>query len=392
MTLLSIFNIGESAYDCLEIALEIWENAFDKIVDILTQSPNEMFNGAAWTYIENIMGAFVSIAYMLVILFFYMGMIHSTTSFMENKRLVYVFKSILRFALTIWAVKNSPKLCIYIFKLFALTISEAFDVAGATGTTLPEMSTALKAAIENASFWQQVICMLISFIAMLVILVVVGKIFLTVYGRVIKILVYCVVAPFGMATFAGETTQRNGGAFIRAFLSVCMEGLLIAVCCIVFNVVADSISTTVTGQTGEPVYTVTRVEDSETIPISTTNGITTYSVTATYNIKRTDAVPNPSALEAMENVKDKWSQYYVSTSSDGTMKYTVTETTSNPNGNITTGTNLVNDFKAITDIGDDAEGAVTAMAKYSFKIAMMLMILYATIGACDMMASRMFGL
>ena len=53
-------------------------------------------------------------------------------------------------------------------------------------------------------------------------------------------MLYAVLAPLALSCFAGESTSSYGLSYVRAFLGVCVEGLLIALCCIIFNVYAET--------------------------------------------------------------------------------------------------------------------------------------------------------
>jgi len=61
---------------------------------------------------------------------------------------------------------------------------------------------------------------------------------MTVYGRFFKLYLYTAIAPIPLATFAGEPTQSVGIAFIKSYASVCLEGAIIVLGCIIFSLFA----------------------------------------------------------------------------------------------------------------------------------------------------------
>ena len=63
---------------------------------------------------------------------------------------------------------------------------------------------------------------------------------LTVYGRFFKLYLYTAISPIPFATFAGEPTQNVGKSFIKSYTSVCLEGAIIVLACIIFTLFASS--------------------------------------------------------------------------------------------------------------------------------------------------------
>jgi hypothetical protein len=51
---------------------------------------------------------------------------------------------------------------------------------------------------------------------------------------------YTAIAPVPLSTFAGEPTQNIGKSFLKSYASVCMEGAIIVLACIIFSVFASS--------------------------------------------------------------------------------------------------------------------------------------------------------
>ena len=63
---------------------------------------------------------------------------------------------------------------------------------------------------------------------------------LSVYGRFFKLYLYTAIAPIPFSTFAGEPSQNVGKSFIKSYCSVCLEGAIIVLACIIFSVFAGS--------------------------------------------------------------------------------------------------------------------------------------------------------
>ena len=51
-------------------------------------------------------------------------------------------------------------------------------------------------------------------------------------------LLYTAIAPIPLSSFAGEPTSHVGKNFLRSYAGVCLEGVIIALACIIFSVMA----------------------------------------------------------------------------------------------------------------------------------------------------------
>ena len=63
---------------------------------------------------------------------------------------------------------------------------------------------------------------------------------LTVYGRMFSLWMYAAIAPIPLSTFAGEPTSSVGKNFIRSYAGVCLQGVVIALSCIIFSAISSS--------------------------------------------------------------------------------------------------------------------------------------------------------
>ena len=53
-------------------------------------------------------------------------------------------------------------------------------------------------------------------------------------------LLYTALAPVPLSAFVGEPTQNIGKSFLKSYASVCLEGAIIVLACIIFSVFASS--------------------------------------------------------------------------------------------------------------------------------------------------------
>ena len=70
---------------------------------------------------------------------------------------------------------------------------------------------------------------------------------LTVYGRMFSLWMYAAIAPIPLSAFAGEPTSSVGKNFLRSYAGVCLQGVVIALACIIFSALATSAPTVSAG-------------------------------------------------------------------------------------------------------------------------------------------------
>ena len=80
---------------------------------------------------------------------------------------------------------------------------------------------------------------------------------MSVYGRFFKLYLYTAIAPIPLSALAGEPSQNVGRSFIKSYISVCMEGAIIVLACIIFSLFASTppaVATQVWSYIGELVF------------------------------------------------------------------------------------------------------------------------------------------
>lgn len=188
-------------------------------------------------------GALQAIGYGLLVLFFAIGVVKTCGTFVEAKKPEHALKLFIRFALAKAAVTYGLELMLAIFSIIQGAVSTVFNqsgVGGLTGTTLPQELIDL---INSVGFWDSIPLWAVTLIGGLLVTVLSFVMILTVYGRMFSLYMYAAIAPLPLATFAGEPTSGVGKNFIRSYAGVCLQGVVIALACIIFSVMATSTPT-----------------------------------------------------------------------------------------------------------------------------------------------------
>ena len=94
--------------------------------------------------------------------------------------------------------------------------------------------------INNVAFWDSIPLWAVTLIGGLLITVLSFTMILTVYGRMFSLWMYAAIAPIPLSTFAGEPTSSVGKNFIRSYAGVCLQGVVIALSCIIFSAISSS--------------------------------------------------------------------------------------------------------------------------------------------------------
>lgn len=224
----------------LQYALETWNNKLNEIWTIITLSPEEFKGGMIWNVIVNINGAVQAIGLALLVLFFVVGVMKTCGSFTEVKKPEHAIKLFIRFAIAKIIVTYGLELMLAIFQIVQGVVSTIMNTVGfgtATQTILPNE---IVTAVESCSFFESIPLWAVTLIGGLFITVLSFVMIMSVYGRFFKLYLYTAIAPIPLSTFAGEPTQQVGKSFLKSFCSVCLEGAIIVLACIIFSLFAST--------------------------------------------------------------------------------------------------------------------------------------------------------
>ncbi len=231
---------GNWIIDILNYTLNFWSDAMRTIWTLLTTSPQNIRGGAVWSAIANIQGGLKAIAYALLVLFFIVGVVKTTTNFSEIKRPEVALKLFIRFAIAKAVVSYSMDILTGIFKIGHGILNNISAHAGGvltTGITLPD---AIAKKINQCSFLDSIPLWIVALIGALLVTVLSFVMILTVYSRIFKIFMYTAVAPIPLASFAGEGTSQVGRQFLKSYAGVCLQGIVIILACIVYSVLTEN--------------------------------------------------------------------------------------------------------------------------------------------------------
>ena len=225
----------------LNAALTTWNDKLGEIWQLLTQSPQTFKDGQVWAVMVGIHGALQAIGYGLLVLFFAAGVVKTCGTFVEAKRPEQALKLFIRFRTwqgcrdlrpgpdaghfpdragdglhgdqPIWRVRNERR---YTAPRIWLTPSTrwAFGIPSALGCNSDRRAAHYRTILRDDPdrVWPDCIpfgCM-----------------------RPLR--------PFRFRPLAGEPTSNVGKNFLRSYAGVCLQGVVIALACIIFSAVSSS--------------------------------------------------------------------------------------------------------------------------------------------------------
>ena len=224
----------------LQNSLDTWNEKLNEIWTLVSTSPDSFRGGTIWNVIVNIHGALQAIGLGLLVLFFVVGVMKTCGSFAEVKKPEHALKLFIRFVLAKGVVTYGLELMMAIFKIIQGVVSTIMSSAGlgeATQATLPQ---AMIDAINACGFFESIPLWAVTLIGGLFVTVISFIMILSVYGRFFKLYLYTAIAPIPLSTFEGEPTQSVGKNFLKSYCSVCLEGAIIVLACVIFSLFASS--------------------------------------------------------------------------------------------------------------------------------------------------------
>lgn len=222
--------------DNLTSAVQTWNEKMAEIWTLLTQSPEEFKGGDIWKVIQNIHGALLAIGIALLVLFFVFGLVKTCTSVRELKRPELIFRLFLRFAIARILVTYGMDFIVAIFKIVQGMITSVMTTVSfgtSTETIIPEEVTS---ALSNVGFLDSIPLWAVTLLGAVFITVLSFVLILTVYSRFFKLYMYAALLPIPLASAASESTQQIAMSFLKSYIGVCLEGLVIIVSCIIYTV------------------------------------------------------------------------------------------------------------------------------------------------------------
>ena len=215
-------------------AFETWNEKLTELWSLVSTSPQDFKGGTVWTVMQNIHSGMVGIGYGLLILFFAISLFKNTANFHELKRPEAALHYLIRFVAAKTLVGYGMTVMLSVFDICNGIVIQIAGSMGGISQAMVTLPGEIETAIVNAGFLASIPLWLVTLLGSLFVTVLSFNMILTVYGRFFRLYMYAALAPIPLSTFAGESTQSVGIAFVKSYAGVCMEGAVIVLACVIY--------------------------------------------------------------------------------------------------------------------------------------------------------------
>ena len=226
----------------LSAALSFFSAMMKTIYDILTINPFTYKGGAVWNATEGIYDALCGTALSLLVIFFMMGLFTEIKEAIVHQRTggFYYMFIILGFVVAIvLSGKYLMALAFWIGKelIDNVVIRNGVNIIDISWVEVPD---AIVNITNGLSMKDGIIFWVVTLIAALIVMVSTFTILLTVYGRLFNIYLHLAMAPLAFSCITSRKLQIHLEAYIKSFVGVLLEGVVIITVCIIFSAFAGN--------------------------------------------------------------------------------------------------------------------------------------------------------
>lgn len=224
----------ETVEEWIRTWLDVINYTFDNAIKVLSISPFD----SSITVIDTAMTAVEGVALVLVSMFFAIQLCNDAM-LLKIQSYEQVFKIFFKFVLAKVIVQNAKGLMGILFNGFnaiAQSLGETnYGFMSSFGTDAI-LTQPADAGFLNLNYLVKYLETMPTYFILLGACWVINLILI---GRLFEIIVYTVISPIPLATFAAEGWHDSAKAFIKSYAAVCLQGLVVLVMFYAFSQVAD---------------------------------------------------------------------------------------------------------------------------------------------------------
>ena len=205
-----------------------------EILTIILQSPEDFRGGTIWNVIASINGGLQAVGLALLVLFFAMSIFKTASNVSELKRPESAVKMFIRFAISKMAISHGMELLIGIWTITQSILASVVRSLSDLSNMQAALPAEVAQSITDAGFFESIPLWMITLLGSIFIIVLSFMMLLVIYGRFFRLYMMTAIAPIPLSTFAGEGTSHFGKSFLKSYVGVCMESVIVMVACIIF--------------------------------------------------------------------------------------------------------------------------------------------------------------
>lgn len=226
----------------LQASIAFFDAWMSQLYDVLMLDPISYQNGAIWATVSKIYDALMGPAVSILTIGFYVALIHDSGEFIKTRHFGSVVWTFILLCITASLLLGGKYILFLIFWCFKEILQA---VTGPNGTNFLDLSWVelpkqVKLATSGLGATKATLFFIVVLIFALVIMVCSFTIIMVVYGRLFNIYLHLAVAPLALACGAAGPLRGTFASYLRSFVGVCLQGVVIVIVCMVFSAFANN--------------------------------------------------------------------------------------------------------------------------------------------------------
>lgn len=226
----------------LQASIAFFDAWMSQLYDVLMLDPISYQNGTIWTIVSKIYDALMGPAVSILIIGFYIALIHDSGEFIKTRHFGSVGWTFILLYITASLLLGGKYILLLIFWCFKEILQ---TVTGPNGTNFLDLSWVelpkqVKLATSGLGATKATLFFIVVLIFALVIMVCSFTIIMVVYGRLFNIYLHLAVAPLALACGAAGPFRSTFVSYLKSFVGVCLQGVVIVIVCMVFSAFANN--------------------------------------------------------------------------------------------------------------------------------------------------------
>lgn len=226
----------------LNAAIDFFSDCMSKLYAILMINPITYGDGGVWDVVSRIYDVLIGPCLSIMMSIYLVNLIQETGDLIKFKRPGNLVWSFIIISFIVAVMTGGKYLLLLIFWIGRELMDKVCGMEGVDFLRLTwiELPDAITNATNNLSLGNGIIFWVVTLICALIVMVSCFGILFVVYGRLMKIYLHIAMAPVAISTCTSRATRQTFTAYVRSFVGVCIEGLVIIVVCMIFSAFANN--------------------------------------------------------------------------------------------------------------------------------------------------------
>ncbi|MBQ9870988.1 MAG: hypothetical protein IJM27_03575 [Eubacterium sp.] len=228
------------AMSMLEAALTFFADKMRILLTILTTDITTYEGGVIWNAISSVYDAILAMGVTVAGVLIWFGLLSSTSRYAELKKASVWVQFLIEIVLTNAVLYYGKYLLLECIKIGQGMTEKLMNVTGmmtTNGNSIFSVSVPqdLSVAVDSLSLGKGILLFVVVLIGAIFIVVSTIGVLLTVYGRLFNLYLMIAISPLPIATAIGKPTRFVFYNFVKSFLSVVLEALIVVLVLYIFT-------------------------------------------------------------------------------------------------------------------------------------------------------------